>query len=376
MSGSSMQPKHCDHVATIFRTEDFFRERVASFIAEGVAANEQVIVVATPKHRQTLEARLDETGIAVGRAVEDGGLLMLDAYEVLAGITVNGVASVERFRVALNRLIEPRRKQRVYGELVSLLAQRGDLKTALAIEALGHELSHTLRIPVLCGYEASSPRVLSHRDIAAIEAAHDRSLFEGTSDASEAPAPASTSDATPLHAVRFYENRESLAKIVGTFLGEGFVSGRPAIVVATPEHRDAISRVLTAHYFDLTRLQAAGDLIMVDATETLAQFMRDGMPDPVYFKESMIPLIVQSCRGRADCVIRAYGEMVDVLWKAGQTAAAIRLEMLWNQLAQTHSFALLCGYSMGHFYKDVGKHEIQRQHTHVVSDSGEHVTLH
>ena len=25
--------------------------------------------------------------------------------------------------------------------------------------------------------------------------------------------------------------------------------------------------------------------------------------------------------------------MVDVLWQAGQTAAAIRLEMLWNQFA-------------------------------------------
>jgi hypothetical protein len=87
-------------------------------------------------------------------------------------------------------------------------------------------------------------------------------------------------------------------------------------------------------------------------------------------------LIERACRGRKDCVIRAYGEMVDVLWQAGQTAAAIRLEMLWNQLAQTHSFALLCGYSMGHFYKDASQVEIRRQHTHVVSDSGDHITLH
>jgi hypothetical protein len=90
----------------------------------------------------------------------------------------------------------------------------------------------------------------------------------------------------------------------------------------------------------------------------------------------MIPVIEQACRGREDCVIRAYGEMVDVFWQTGQTAAAIRLEILWNQLAQTHSFALLCGYSMGHFYKDVGQHEILRQHTHLISDSGERATLH
>ena len=163
---------------------------------------------------------------------------------------------------------------------------------------------------------------------------------------------------------------------MGKFLGEGFIAGLPAVVIATPPHRDAIRTVLAGHYFDLSRLEAANDLIMVDAAEMLSRFMHDGMPDATRFSDAMIPVIEQACRGRKDCVIRAYGEMVDVLWQAGQTAAAIRLEMLWNQLAQTHSFALLCGYSMGHFYKDVGQHEILHQHTHLVSDSGERVTLH
>jgi hypothetical protein len=143
------------------------------------------------------------------------------------------------------------------------------------------------------------------------------------------------------------------------------------------EHRNAIESVLTGRYFDLERLQASGDLILMDARETFAQFMRYGMPDATSFRDALIPVIGRACRGRQDCVIRAYGEMVDGLWKDGDTAAAIGLEMLWNQLAHTHSFSLLSGYSMGHFYKDVaGQHDIRQQHTHVVSDSGEHVTLH
>jgi hypothetical protein len=60
-----------------------------------------------------------------------------------------------------------------------------------------------------------------------------------------------------------------------------------------------------------------------------------------------------------------------VLWKDGQTVAATRLETLWNQLAQTHAFALLCGYSMGSFYKDAAQREICQHHTHIVSDSGD-----
>jgi hypothetical protein len=58
--------------------------------------------------------------------------------------------------------------------------------------------------------------------------------------------------------------------------------------------------------------------------------------------------------------------MVDVLWQDGLTAAAIALEMLWNQLAMTHDFSLLCGYAMGNFYKDAGMRDICAQHSHVV----------
>ena len=68
--------------------------------------------------------------------------------------------------------------------------------------------------------------------------------------------------------------------------------------------------------------------------------------------------------------IRVYGEMVDLLWKDGLEAAAIRLETLWNQLADTHDFNLLCGYSMGNFYKRSALDQIKGQHTHLVADDG------
>jgi hypothetical protein len=365
------------HVAGIYQTEGFLAERVASFITEGLTAGEQVIVLATTEHWTAISARLNASGLEFRRAVTEGRLLLLDANEVLVGLTVEGRVSVEGFRSALARFIAPGVRQRIYGELVSLLAERGDLDTAIAIESVGHELAHTLRMPVLCGYHTGGDRPLTPEAISRIAAIHDRSWSEGTLPiATCAQDDEAVAAATRVHAVRFYESWESLAKIVGKFLGEGFIAGLPAIVIATPHHRDAIRTVLAGHYFDLLRLEAANDLIMVDAAEILSRFMHDGMPDAVRFRDAMIPVIEQACRGRKECVIRAYGEMVDVLWQAGQTAAAIRLEMLWNQLAQTHSFALLCGYSMGHFYKDVGQHEILRQHTHLVSDSGDRATLH
>ena len=99
--------------------------------------------------------------------------------------------------------------------------------------------------------------------------------------------------------------------------------------------------------------------------------MVDGVPDGRLFRDATVPLIERACRGRKDCVVRACGEMVDVLWQAGHTVAATKLEMLWNELAGTHDFSLLCGYAMGQFYKHVGADDVYKLHSHVVSSTGD-----
>jgi hypothetical protein len=188
--------------------------------------------------------------------------------------------------------------------------------------------------------------------------------------------PSSSTNSRPFHAVRFYKDSDSLCGLVATFLGEGFADARPAIVIATPVHRAGILDRLRSQAVDVERLQSDGDLILLDADAVLTQSMVEGMPDGTRFHDLMIANIERACKGREDCVVRAYGEMVDVLWKRGLTAAATRLELLWNQLAQTHQFSLLCGYSMGNFYKDAAQEEICRHHTHVLRDPGREPVVH
>ena len=179
-----------------------------------------------------------------------------------------------------------------------------------------------------------------------------------------------TGEGGNFHAVKFYESPESLWHIVAEFLGEGLAKQQPALAIATPEHREGILAGLHARQFDVDGLVAAGDLLLIDVSELLASFMVDGMPDASLFTSATTSAIEQVSRGRKDVTIRAYGEMVDVLWKAGQDAAAIRVELLWNKLATTQDFDLLCGYSMGTFYKDAELSAIQREHSHVVSPQG------
>jgi hypothetical protein len=176
-------------------------------------------------------------------------------------------------------------------------------------------------------------------------------------------------DSAPFHAVRFYEDSRSLGRIVAGFITEGLATDDPAIIIATPEHRHSILEA-AAESIDIERLTRRGDLIVLDADEALSTFIVDGMPAAKPFEQAVVPLIDKAAGGRKGRVVRVYGEMADVLWKHGREAAAIRLEMLGNQLMSARQVSILCGYSMDNFYMDAAFARICCEHTHVVSADG------
>jgi hypothetical protein len=173
-----------------------------------------------------------------------------------------------------------------------------------------------------------------------------------------------------FHAVRFYDNEVSLCRIVAAFLKEGLSVGHPGVVIATPEHTQGIIAELRAREIDVAAALASGQLVTLDAVQTMDTFMVDGVPNRDKFFEVANEVIQRATRGRKDRVVRAYGEMVDVLWREGRDIAAIQLEMLWNQLGRILGFSLLCGYAMGNFYKDASVQEVCRQHTHTIGADG------
>jgi hypothetical protein len=184
-----------------------------------------------------------------------------------------------------------------------------------------------------------------------------------------------TAESGHFHAVRFYKDAGSLAEIVCGFLAEGLKQNEPAVLIATPEHVQCFRKCFSASGIDVDAAIASGRLTVLDAEDTLRRFMRDGIPMAQPFVDTMSPVLRSVAARHPGVFIRAYGEMVDVLWRDGQTAAAIRLETLWNDLARTHEFKLLCGYAIGHFYKGSSTDEITSVHSHLVTDSGSHVRV-
>jgi MEDS: MEthanogen/methylotroph, DcmR Sensory domain len=169
------------------------------------------------------------------------------------------------------------------------------------------------------------------------------------------------------HAVQVYDDLAELAGLVGRYLDAGFRRGEPAVVISTSEHLKVFAADLEARGWRIERLEAEGLLVCRDAQQTLDGFMDGETPSAERFERVVGGLIDDVATQIPDKSIRAFGEMVDLLWKQGNEAGAIALEELWNELAETRSFALLCGYHLDIFDIDVQTSalpEIIRVHTH------------
>jgi len=180
---------------------------------------------------------------------------------------------------------------------------------------------------------------------------------------------AGTAPTHPKHHVQFYDNDEYLVGVVERFLRDGLTAGDPLLVIATPEHRETFTAAIKKDGFEIERHVRAGDLTFMDAEGTLGTFMVNGMPDRNSFREHVGGAIDKVRAGGCGVTVRAFGEMVDLLWRHGKSDAAVRLEDLWNELAMTHQFSLLCAYTMGNFTGTAHSRSFEsicRQHARVM----------
>jgi hypothetical protein len=139
-------------------------------------------------------------------------------------------------------------------------------------------------------------------------------------------------ESTSAHDVQFYEDDDHLHDTVARYLGAGLEAGESLIVIATQSNTSAFCSRLRASGFDVERACTSGQLTLSDARDTLSQIMTGPIPDWGRFERSVGRLIERS-RARSDGrAVRAYGEMVDLLWRDGQPEAALLLEELWNKL--------------------------------------------
>ena len=144
------------------------------------------------------------------------------------------------------------------------------------------------------------------------------------------------------HIVLFYADDAELTQKVGSYLLDGLRRGGAAIVAGTWPHRLSLARLLVQAGIDVMAARASGAYTEVDASEMIDRFVVADHADAASFWSLLTP-VIRRAAGFGQPV-RIFGEMVALLWDAGQTGAAIDVEAMWNELAAQFPFSLLCAY--------------------------------
>jgi hypothetical protein len=165
-----------EHSVQLFDSSKSLVDTVSSFLVNGLERGENVLLVATPEHREMLARRFDHSGWTVRTLIAANRLVVLDAAQTLDKFmrqdTPSPVAFDEVVGTLVHRLSDGKRLW-VYGEMVDVLAARGNYRGAQQLEEIWNLLGQRECFSLFCGYASGhfgDPRTA--KALAGICAAH------------------------------------------------------------------------------------------------------------------------------------------------------------------------------------------------------------
>lgn len=153
------------------------------------------------------------------------------------------------------------------------------------------------------------------------------------------------------HVVQTYDEPPSRTNAVARWSLGALTGGGGALLVGTPESVAPIRTRLREQGADVAALERSGRLAVLDAQETLRAFTKANAPDAGAFTRVVGQALarVRAACGGTNAEIRAWGEMVNILFERGERPQARALEALWNDLIAKEGIRLLCSYRLDRF---------------------------
>ncbi|MGH8024582.1 MAG: MEDS domain-containing protein [Limisphaerales bacterium] len=156
-----------------------------------------------------------------------------------------------------------------------------------------------------------------------------------------------TEISTHDHILHLYDDDADFLRALEPFIRDGLQNNESVVVIATSAHLKSAKEWLSGPGMACS---AAGRYMPFDAEAVLARFTMNHWPDARLFAKVITGILAQAAEGGRS--VRAFGEMVALLWEKGQFDATLRLEHLWNNLKKVYSFPLLCAYPKSCFAKN------------------------
>ena len=171
------------------------------------------------------------------------------------------------------------------------------------------------------------------------------------------------------HVVQIYEHDAVFLDTLASFVCGGIMAGDCVIVIATDAHLLALVERLKKAGIDVDAAMADDQFIPLDAEVLLSKFLVDGWPNEVLFMKTVSRLLERATQRNRR--VRAFGEMVAVLWAQGHFGATVNLEYLWNKFCANTAMSLFCAYPKSGFTTDISAsiHGICNCHSKVIDGS-------
>ena len=145
-----------EHFVQFYESDEFLLEAVGGFIGPSLRTGDAGIVVATSAHLARLEDVLCARGLDLAAARASGQYVSLDAAETLSRFMVDGEPDPGRFEDVIGGMIVEsaagKRRVRIYGEMVALLATEGNHRATIRLEQLWNDMQHRRSFSLFCGY--------------------------------------------------------------------------------------------------------------------------------------------------------------------------------------------------------------------------------
>ena len=171
------------------------------------------------------------------------------------------------------------------------------------------------------------------------------------------------------HIVQLYQEADFYGEAISHFAAEGLARGESIIIVATAPNWANISGRLLRKGLDPDDLFGRGQLVLLDAEQTLPKFLVGGHPDAKIFKPLAKATIERARAGGKFPRVRWWGEMVNLLYIAGNQSGSTRLEELFDEVAHEQSISIFCSFLMDKYdpkIYDRAFGDVCRTHAHVI----------
>jgi len=145
-----------EHVVQLYENDGVLIDTMVGFVETAIEANENAVVVATYKHLNALEDRLESYGLNIETLISEHKFIPFNVEEIIGDTIINGQINQELLDKNLAEISVKaaynQKKFRMFGEMSSYLFSLGYKEDAIRMESSGNDFCRSLPGSVCCAY--------------------------------------------------------------------------------------------------------------------------------------------------------------------------------------------------------------------------------